>query len=243
MDDEAMKRMEQALGEPVLADYPEEFRRTKRNLLAVAVVVVFLALGGATVENIQAMGLQVVGLSEWWMLVAVLSVLVYLFIQFIWQFSNYLMQSRIRLTGPVKKVLQTVSFGGDVSDSALDPRQSTLYYWWLSQLKVHEKLAPEKLEETLDAIHALMEGAEYSEFSDIKAVAPNLQSEVNNLRDCLQSVQRTFEDARVPVTLERFDKWFSNFRWSQRWRMYLLDFLFPIFVSGVAAGALVHRIY
>lgn len=237
-----MKRMEQTLGEPVLADYPEEFRRTKRNLLAVAVVVVFLTLSGSTVENIQTMGLKVHGLSESWMFAAVLSVLVYLFIQFIWQFSNYLMQSRIRLTGPVKKVLQAVYFGGDVSDSAVDPRQSTLYYWWLSELKVHEKLSPERLEEAMVKVQALVDSADFSQLDELREVAPHLQSEAKQLRECLQQSSRIFKEARVPVSLKRFDKWFFCFHWSQQWRMYLLDFLLPISIGLAAISTLLLKL-
>ncbi len=99
MADEA-KKVEVDLGEPVFAEFSENLRRTKRNLLIVSSVAIFAHLSGVQIQATGVLGLKFDNdLEQIWLQTALFFIVAYLFLQFVWQASDYIHLNRLRITG------------------------------------------------------------------------------------------------------------------------------------------------
>ena len=90
---------EGGLGEPVFTEYTEDLRRTKRNLLIVSSVAILAHLSGVQTEAKTFLGLTFSGLEQIWLQTALFFIVVYLFVQFVWQMWIYIQYNRLRITG------------------------------------------------------------------------------------------------------------------------------------------------
>lgn len=57
---------------------------------------------------------------------------------------------------------------------------------------------------------------------------------IASLRRSIEEAQKTFSAARIPVSLERFNKWFEFFLRSQNLRWLIIDVFVPLFLSVYA---------
>jgi hypothetical protein len=57
----------------------------------------------------------------------------------------------------------------------------------------------------------------------------------------LDGAVKAVQSARIPVSLERFDRWFQRFSKSQIARIVLLDLAFPFIFGAFAIGLSVQR--
>lgn len=231
-----------ALGSPVLASFPDELRLTKRNLLFVSAVVIFIKMSGMKIgeESVSLLGLSFSNPGQLWLDLMLLGTILYLSVQFAWQTIDYATQTRLRITGTKLSWVTGAKYGGDGADYPDDPAQSSLYYWWSS-----EALKIGNLRTTTDAIYdatkATMNAAKdfnvqsSGHLTHIMGSADRLHDVSTRLLEQLNVTEKALSSERIPISLERFDRWFWNFERSQVWRAILLDIVLP---ALMAAGAL-----
>ena len=236
---ERRKAIEESLGNPVLADVPDELRKTKRNLLVVAGVVIFASLAEIEVTQAGFLGFQFTNPSEWWLDLSLLCVVAYLFAQFAWQVADYLMQTRVRITGTRVAHVTTARAAGSEGDYPNDPSQSSLYYWWSEETKsskgLHKTVAElEGAAERIDAFANQPENAANPNINHVESAAHDLRRATGELQRQIEQWEKVITSQRIPLSLERFDRWFGCFTRSQVWRLFVLDIALPSLVAGLA---------
>ena len=230
---------ESAMGEPVLAEFSEDLRRTKRNLLIVSSVVIFSHAAGIKVTEAGFFGFKFTNPDQVWLNGAAMAFTGYLLAQFCWQMWDHLQHTRIRLTG-VKLAHVTVGkISTEYGDYPDDPRQSSLYNWWSEHARRIGNLS-----EIVDRLH---NGAERLEelanrpgnidqpnIGHVTRRASEINAELAHFRIALERTRKTIESTRIPASLERFDRWFQCFRTSQVWRLFVLDIALPFLLGSFA---------
>lgn len=240
MTTEEMEAVKRVIGEPVLEEFTDDLRRTKRNLLVVASIVIFYSFFDLKITEAGFLGIkfQIVPASA--IDIGLGLILGYMLLQFVWKVWDHVQHIRIRVTG-TRLVHQTgSSFGSQHADYPSDPRQSSLYRWWTSQSHLLEKIH-ELMGELNSAATALQDTAANPDIVN----SPNMQSMIeaagrgggaaNLLSARLDDLAKAITSERIPVSLGRFDRWFWNFQWSQIWRILLLEIAFPALWGGYGA--------
>lgn len=226
-------RVRKLLSEPVMAEMPEELRRTKRNFLALTSLMIFYQWSGIVVTKLAFFGVNVSVKEPQWILWIFLIIGTYFAVQFVWLLSNYFAQVRIRVTGA--KNPYTTSDGGGFwggpDISPVDSRQSSLHFWWSNMLKgvpgiIEIEKSLGKLKESLDEI-------ESSPDPTPQNLEP-LRIVMNDLNTNLKEVRTELSSQKIQISLGHYDKWFRCFSVSQRWRFYLLDVTIPVLLGGLA---------
>lgn len=237
-------RVKEALGSPVLASFSEELRLTKRNLLAVSAVVFFAQVSGMKIAH---GGLSLVGLSfsnpgQWWLDIMLSGLVFYLLIQFLWQVADYLVYSRIRLTGSRVSWVTTAILADSELDYPSDPQQSSLYHWWKEQsprignLRVpanHVTAAAEALERVILNV----QGENVRDVAKLTGPVDELRRVSSSLLSRIDALEKTVGSNRIIVSLERFDRWFWCFSRSQAIRIWILDIIFPVVLALAALAS------
>ena len=59
----------------------------------------------------------------------------------------------------------------------------------------------------------------------------------------LEQIKKAMESDRPSVSLERFDKWFANFKTSQLVRLFVVEFGLPCLLATFALISIIVRVY
>lgn len=235
----------EALGSPVLASFPEELRLTKRNLLFVSAVVFFVKMSGMKIgqENVSLLGLSFSNPGQIWLDVMLLGTIVYLFVQFIWQTGDYAMQTRLRITGTKLSWVTVGKSAYNGADYPEDPQQSTLYYWWREEARKIGNLR-EATDQAHNAAKAVLQVAKplypipVEHLTIILRPVNDLTQAVLGLKEQLNTAEKALSSERIPISLERFDRWFWGFKKSQIWRTLFLDIALPTLMAMASLAAI-----
>lgn len=238
MSSEAMRQVKQDLGEPVLPEFSEDLRRTKRNLLVVSSVAIFAHLSGIQITESGFLGFKFSNPEQIWLQVGLLSVVSYLFVQFCWRAWDYILSIRLRVTGSRVSHITGAVFASDYGDYPTDPTQSTLYSWWLQEAPNIGNLSAiaeqvHRVADRLDEVANRPGNIEAPNINHVSRAATEIKNDTAELQRHIENAVKTLQSARIPVSLDRFDRWFRCFRTSQITRIILLDVIFP-FVFGAA---------
>lgn len=248
MSEQEIRKAEEVLGEPVLAEFSEDLRRTKRNLLIVSGVAIFAHFSKMQVTVAGFFGFKFSNPDQIWLQVAVLSIVGYLFIQFCWRGWDYLQYMRLRITGNRVTHVTVGMSSYEYGDYPSDPAQSTLYNWWLTEAKQIGNLSA-MAEEVHRVASQLDEAAnrpgnrEQVNINHVVERTAQLNSDISKFENRLEKVEETINSARIPASLERFGKWFRRFSRSQIYRIILLDLAFPFSFGAVAILLTVTRFF
>jgi hypothetical protein len=239
MADKKTDEVERALGEPVLADLPDELRRTKRNLLMVSSAAIFSHFAKVQITESGFLGFKFSNPEQVWFALALFSLVAYLFVQFAWRAIDYATYTRLRVTGTRLRHVTTAIIGSEDADYPSDPLQSTLYCWWLQRAKRIGNFASvfKELKENLATLQAVAKEPPHFDMPNINHITQTctkLTEDISRLERSLNEVEKTITSVRVPVSLERFDRWFLCFKTSQVVRVLVLDLVFPV-AFGIAA--------
>ena len=244
-DEEREKaRIKEAMSEPVMADLPEELRRTKRNFLALASVMIFYQCSGASIKKLAAFGLEVsVENPQWLILWVFLIVGAYLGVQFIWLSINYFMEIRVRITG--EKQPKVTSFKGNTLEEPtlfpVNPRQASLHFWW-SNLK-KSGLSPSRASESITKLNKLLDNVEHNQSQLTPTQQKDLRTSIDNLRNTLDPIRKTLSCQQIQKSLTNYKNWVTLFSASQLGRYFVLDLVVPLFVGGIAFYLTINAIY
>lgn len=237
-----MENIHEDVGKPVLADQSDELKRARRVLISVSCLVIFIIEGKINVEKFSFLGLVTSTPDPKFLAQSILFVLAYLTLNFMWHFYEYAQIIRIRVTGSRYKFPSGTAIANNSnSDQPDDPKQSNLYYWWsstgfyrdeFSRLIVEGRNACKILEEY--AQKPILREANPN-WNHVTQAAHKIDTSINGVGRNLETIFKEIDSGRIPVSLERFDKCFRNFKVSQIARIIFLDLLVPAALVSWAA--------
>lgn len=241
-DENTVEAVELVLGKPVPVELSENALKVRRNLLAVCTVVVVMQLGGAELApNSQLFGFQFTHLTTNTISLGLIGITIYLAAHFGFYVIESFMEWRLRLTGCRVAFITGTRYESPHKDIPEDPRQSTLYNWWkehaaqIGNIPARLEMWESKMAESDQALRKLL--AEPGKHDNLTTALQLLSQATNTGSDIKRSVDRvreTLEAIRIPVSLERFDKWFSYFVRIENFRWLVIDALFPLLLAGYA---------
>lgn len=163
-------------------------------------------------------------------------ILAYHFIHFFWQSLDKFHEWRIRLTSSAQLIYDgTAKWAGQiqVNDVGSDPRQFSLYRWWLQQEGLSKSTM--KLIAPLTAIAEAAEKASaeksMQESIDLHKMATAANKATSELREQQAQILEFLSSGRLQASLERFDRWFFQFLWSQILRWLILEWGGPLLLA------------
>lgn len=235
-EDKNRTAVQKVLGEPVFIGFSDEVNRIRRNLLVIASIILTYKHSGTEITRFTVFGVDFEHLKPTFVDNCLFLLLLYAFIHFLLHSWDAVQEWRIRITGTRLSYITEGTWGHAAKDTPNDPRQSTLMTWWTEQASILSQYG--NLIDDLKAdVKNLDDAAKSKDLGELPNVnniiqqTTELNSNLNTLRDIIENTKRTIESQRIPVSLERFEKWFRRFSWSQLTRFFLLEWGLPIGLS------------
>ncbi|UEB93480.1 hypothetical protein LIS66_13795 [Pseudomonas sp. HN2] len=232
------------LGEPVGFDISETASKLRRNLLLVSLVVIVLIVGeiqpGA---DISLFGVKLTGVTPLKLMIGLTVLLFYNFVHYLWYCYELYSEWTIRITGTRLAFVTGGRYGAVGADYPDNPKQSTLYTWWLQESRsmvAYEKLVS-KVDESVSAIERHIDGLQRADMTVAGSISISIQSLAKNIlqvRQALEATESVITNNRVPESLGRFDNRFRLLLKSQNLRVLLIEVGIPVLLSFVAAAYL-----
>jgi hypothetical protein len=147
------------------------------------------------------------------------------------------MEWRLRLTGTKVAFITGATWLGEHGDYPSDPRQSTLYNWWkihantIGNLEGKAKELDVQINNCLSELKNQKKEGENPNWETVRKTTAEFPSNVNSLINAIKEVDKAINAARIPISLERFDKWFLYFLRSQNMRWFVIEFGLPILLG------------
>jgi hypothetical protein len=264
-DDQKLKAVKDVLGEPVICEFSDNVLKIRNNLIVSSVISIYIVTAALYVDpDSRFLGLKFGGLTDEAVRNGLFFLTLYLLIHFIWSAFDNFLGWRVRITGTRASFVTTAVLGSEHGDYPKDPRQSTLYTWWLMQAKDIGNIAivVTQLEEQVQEwevllkneinaransqiIWSMVQGTMEASGSDDSYDAPQtiaksytatskLHKTIADLCQKIERTQNTISAYRIPVSLKRFDSWFKLLLCSQNLRWLLIEFLLPIILGSWA---------
>lgn len=244
-DEKNIDGVRKALGEPFSAEFTDKVWKIRTNLLVVSIVWLFVVLAGLRIDpGSSVFGLRFSGLTDEVVKIGLFLVTLYLVVHFLWSCIDSFLEWRLRVTGTKLAFVTTARLASEHADYPNDPRQSTLYQWWTNEATKIGNLAA-----SAAAVNTKLTDCETrlrAQVCDLHPGCMNIATaaqSISEVRERVAELTRAVDNAskaiasqRVPVSLERFDRWFRLLLKSQNLRWAVIDFLLPI---GLGVTALV----
>lgn len=253
-DNKKIQAVEKALGEPFGLQYTEDVLKTRRNLLIAGGIGIFFWWAGLRLESpssdIQAvsiiLGMSVKGVTHEAFLWGLLITTSYLLIHFLWASGDCINEFRLRVTGTRTAYQTGALLGSEDADYPSDPRQSTLYHWWLQRSRTKASIpnsfqeASERINHAASALEELARkhnDPSSKNLNNAIRAAGDINVRLTELKNSIEKMEKLLHSERIPVSLKRFD---AAFRWhaiSQNARWLTLEFGFPTLIGllGIAS--------
>lgn len=238
----AKTEVEEVLGAPINPELSEYAQKLRRNLLAFSAVYIFCWVNGVEIDRESSFfGIKLIGLNAEQFSVGTMIVNTYLLVHFGWYAWEAMLEWRVRVTG-TRVAFQTSSSYGTTraGDYPANPRQSTLYSWWLRLAKAidQNKSVIDGFEERLQSVETELKGLNKNSLNvDSRSLLSSLAALPDGLRQIrayLERVDHYLSSGRIEESLERYDKWFKLMLESQNLRMISIDIALPLIV-GITA--------
>lgn len=246
-DEQAISALQKAMGEPVGFDISEAAAKIKRNLLLIASVVLILIFGGVEASSqVSIFGVSLTGVTSVKLMIGLSVVLVYSFAHYLWYCFELYSEWAVRLTGAKLGFVTAGTFGANGVDYPSDPKQSTLYNWWRQQsaslidykeiaLRVDEQVA--KINARIDEVVAKENPSTNGAMAHQAIV--DLKKTMDQVNSSIAATETFLGQARIPVSLARFDRRFELLLKSQNMRVFVIEIAFPIALAAFAGASLV----
>lgn len=240
--EELSRAVEKALGEPVAPELSANAWKIRTNLLVVSVIAIGVVLADLRIDpSSTVLGLRFSGFTDSVLRNGLLLILCYLTVHFLWTALDGFLEWKLRVTGTRLSYVTAGNYTSEHADHPSDPRQSTLYRWWISEAKRVGNLRTRlpKLEESLKTLEQDLRARCNAGVDAMNIV--NVCRPLDEVRDLLTELSRSVEQAektmgavRISVSLRRFDSSFALFLRSQNLRWLLIDILMPLVVASYA---------
>jgi hypothetical protein len=242
------KDVRTALGEPFSADFNDYTRKLRMNLIVASFIALIIVYAHVSIlPSSTFFGLTFRGLTDRIVLIALLLVNVYTSLHFLWCSYDHVLEFILRQSGSRVAFQTGSSFGHPHVDYPKNPRQSTLYNWWI---KIGRDLPDLKngMEKVLADFDVLQK-----QFNETKpettAGAADVAGQINGLRlnlgELTRGIEKTIEvmdSPRITVSLSRFDGAFRRMLQSQNLRWLIFELGIPAVMGILAITMLSMRI-
>lgn len=242
-NDKTIEAVEKALGEPASAEFTDNTWKIRTNLIVASVIGITVSWADLQIDSSSSvLGLKFAGLNDSVVRGALVWIVGYLLAHFLWSAFDSLLEWRLRVTGTRVAFVTTGRVASEHADYPGDPRKSTLYNWWKEEA---EKIG--SISQSIKSIEELLKSLEkdlderYRNHDNtnevINACASHIHttnSRVIDLNRSVDELRRVLESQRIPVSLQRFDRWFQIFLRSQNLRWLVIEFGFPIMLGAMA---------
>ena len=233
------------LGEPVGFDLSETAAKLRRNLMLVSMLIMVLIIGEISAgRDFSLFGVTLSGVTPFKLMVGLSIVLSYTFIHFLWYCYELYSEWSIRLTGTKLVFVTGAKLGATGADYPDDPKQSTLYSWWMQEarsMKTYDELLG-RVEESIYSFKTQVEQIKGIETSPESSICRNIEGMKNTLelvRRSLEATEMTITNTRIPESLERFDNRFRLLLKSQNMRSAFVEIGVPVVLALGATACLV----
>ena len=241
-NDEKLKAVEKVLGEPVFIELSDYVLKIRTNLIRVSVITIAVILANLHIDQgSTVLGLKFTGLNDHVLRAGLLVITCYLGAHYLWTAVDTFLEWRLRITGTRLSFVTTGRIASEHADYPNDPRQSTLYYWWLSEAKRIGDMGSElsnmqNLLESLDIELRAKMNSGTDALNIVNACRPlgEVRETIGKLGRSIEQTQKAIEATRIPISLKRFDNWFKFFLRSQNLRWLIIDLLVPLTLWGTA---------
>lgn len=242
-DEEKTKAVEAALGKPVLPEFPEATSKIRLNLMVVASITIAMVILDVQVASTNTLlGVTFQGITTSNLKTMLLVINVYMFVHFAWCAFDGLQEWRLRVTGTRVAFITGSRMASPHADHPGDPRQSTLYNWWIEQNAQITRF-DESAQRLKGEVTAVLDESRKAQ-PETRPMGPALENALNELYQEISSlthlsgtVRKVIEAERVPVSLRRFDRAFMFFLRSQNLRWLVIEAGLPL-AWGAASIAL-----
>lgn len=235
------EEISRVLGEPVGFDISEAASKLRRNLILVSVVVLVLVLGEIEAgSDFSILGVKLTGVTPFKLMVGLSIVLAYTFVHFIWYCYELYSAWAIRVTGTKLAFVTGGKLGATGADYPDDPKQSTLYTWWIQEsqsIPAYSDLV-DRVDESIRQFSDHVEQLELRDKTSAGSVSSSIQGMVRTLekvKGALESSKSVLTNTRMPESLSRFDERFRLLLKSQNLRVLVVEVGLPILLSLAAA--------
>jgi hypothetical protein len=233
--------VEKVLGEPVLADFPEYVRKIRNNLFIVSMISIFMVIGDVSISPKSTIfGLTFNNLRPEHITQGLLAITTYSFVHFLWCAIDSLQEWRLRITGTRVGFITAGIFADENGDYPRNPRQSTLYNWWLQKQKEMTSL-PELLRMT-ERLAALSKAAQSQGEKNNEKMIQDLSQEIKNLQSPTTQILNIIDSKRLDASLKRFDNAFLLFLRSQNLRWLIIECLTPLLIGAFSIFLLIRQV-
>lgn len=238
--------MAKYLGEPFMSEFTESVRKMRTHLLIGAVIAIAAVFMDLTINpDSPVFGVQFKGLSERKILIGLFLINLYLLVHFFWSSLDSYREWEIRLTGYENADVLDVPFYNDQTDFAKDPRQSTLYNWWLKSARQIQPL-DEMMRNLIENIDSMIASGtqifDPPRGSNFNAEMGKVRSELDKIDKAMETVNTTLTNSRLVSSLALFDTRFRHFHASQNLRWILIEWLLPIGIGLLALCGLIWKL-
>lgn len=232
-----------ALGEPVWGGLDDQAQKARKSLLLVSLLILIIELWGVHLKpGITAFGVKIVWEGDALIQYVLFLINLYFFVHFLWLAIDSFFEWRIRITGTKLAFVTTAILSSEFGDYPNNPRQSSLYCWWVQETKNIGNIGElalswnRKLTEWEQQIKAQYETE--ADSITIRSACDSIgraNSQVNDLKRGVDKLTKTLESKRIPASLKRFDSWFRLFLKSQNMRWFVVDLLIPVALGGASS--------
>ncbi|WP_122243075.1 hypothetical protein [Pseudomonas syringae] len=232
------------LGEPTGFDISDTASKLRRNLLLVSVVILILILGDIQAgPDLSVFGVKLIGLTPFKLMVGLATVLTYNLVHYLWYCYELYSEWAVRLTGTKLSFVTGGRMGSVSADYPNNPKQSTLYHWWLQQARTMPRY--EELIEKVQTAILLFDGhveelqrADGTSAGTVSASIQSMKATMEQVRHSLASTESVIASARIPESLSRFDNRFKLLLKSQNLRVLIIEVVVPIVLAVISIGFL-----
>lgn len=238
----------EVLGKPVGFEISEPAARVRKTLLAVALALVCVVVAEIEPENtFTIFGVALKGVTPDKIVFGGVIVLTFTLIHFVVYITELVMEWRVRVTG-THTAFQPGQSNNQEADYHVDPRQSTLYGWWLGRskrLQVIEELAHKitsDLEEIKQHYGRPTDYPDETNYGDASILVDRLTGDLRMLTEELGEHRGIVISRRIDVSLRRFEGWFEIFLGLQSSRVIIMEVAIPIALGFFSLGCAVKYI-
>ncbi len=257
ISEEKIEAVKKALGEPLGLQASDDLLKTRRNLMVAGALSVFIWSAGLSLhtpsdgQSYTVFGIALKGLSHQDFMAALSLLLLYLIAHFVWGSVDLMAEFRLRVTGSRVAHVTAGKYSVEEKDHPDDPRQSTLYNWWIDQARSLENF-PQQFRESQESLSRYLQSVEaISKLSDdqfdqnlnnVLRSGAEVNVQLQKLSVKLDQTIKIVESNRVPISLQRFDNAFRAHAVIQNLRWIPMDFLIPVGLGIFGFGTALNSI-
>ena len=238
------KRDNIILSEPFLDLLDDNTLRIRRNLLFLSAFTLFYLHNSFSLSSESSfLGLKFNSISVESINWGIFFVLVYHIVHFFLNVFDFTLQSRLRITGNKVRHVTVAKGASDDLDYPDDPKQSTLYNWWNSQLQrldnidVIQKEIQEITNNQKQLIEMINDNIKNPQkdniLKNLSVKVSDLDRRLNsaNLSEKLNDILLILRKKRIIESLKRFERWFCFYQRQQVFRIFVIEIGMPIMLG------------